>query len=73
MKKRFLIFTLFIFSSLNYSVFAQKEELPPPVMSSANAPPPPVPPGLPINDHIWILILIGVFIGAYYFKRGLLR
>ncbi len=66
MKKRFLIFTLFIFSSLNYSVFAQNEELPPPAMSSTGGPPPPV--GLPINDHIWILILIGVFIGAYYFK-----
>ena len=63
MKRRFLIFTLFIFSSLNYSVFAQ--ELPPP------GPPPPV--GLPINDHIWILILIGIFIGAYYFKSRLLR
>jgi len=54
---RFLLLCLVIFVSNIASVYAQ------------NPPPPtaPVPPGLqlPIDDHIWVLLIMGLILGVY--------
>lgn len=46
--------------------------------SDTQSPPPPGPgdgteaPGLPIDDNIWILLIVGVFFGIYIiYKRNL--
>ncbi len=50
------------------------------VMGQQQAPPPPQPdrtpfPGLPIDQHLWILVIAGLIIGAlvisYHLKRNL--
>ncbi len=47
-------------TALCFSVYAQQN--PPP-------PPDPGPPGLPINDNILILLLVGLIYGVYILKR----
>lgn len=45
---------------------------PPPPDDCPNPPcfPPPPPPGLPIDNYVWVLVLMGVFfVGYFHFKK----
>ena len=62
MKKRFLIFTILLFSIKANPVFAQDSPPEPCTLC------PPV--GLPLDDHLYILVIAGVLVGGYLkFKR----
>ncbi|HAJ81908.1 MAG TPA: hypothetical protein DCO64_05650 [Zunongwangia profunda] len=63
MKKRFLIFTILLFSITTNPVFAQDEEPPCPV-----CPPPGLP--VPIDSNLSFLLVGGLFIGATYIFRS---
>lgn len=67
LKKKF--YTVFIFFAFNFlGLFSNKlyaDPMPPP----PNDPPPP-PPGLPIDNYVWVLVLMGVFfVGYFHFKK----
>ena len=49
---------------LPFSAFSQLTANPPPEPQRANATPPP-PPGLPIDDHLPLLLLAGIGLGLY--------
>ena len=64
MKKRFLIFTILLFSIKTNPVFAQ--DTPPEPCTLC----PPVGENIPIDDYIPLLLVAGAFIGGTYFYKN---
>lgn len=67
---RFLLLCLVIFVSTIAPIYAQKAGPPEPTLSSQSEPSIP-PPGLPvpIDDHIWLLLIMGLVLGVYFLVK----
>lgn len=62
---RSLLLYIVIFVSNEVPLYAQKE--PPPPTMATSTPPPGL--QLPIDDHLWVLLLMGLILGIYFLKK----
>ncbi|HEA29548.1 MAG TPA: hypothetical protein ENH91_06080 [Leeuwenhoekiella sp.] len=64
---KFLVVSIILFLREVSTIYAQGSQNAPP--QPKNAPPPP--PGLPmpIDEHIWVLLIMGLVLGVFFLRK----
>ena len=62
---KFLVFIFFLFGILNGMAKATPPAPNSKIAVAVDDPPPPPPPGLPINEHLFYLLILAVIFGIY--------